>query len=188
MNQMAQGSGRLLRREDCRLILIDLQERLTPVMFEPAALLANAARLARFAGIVGLPVLVTEQEKLGPTIPEVRGVLPAGAVTVGKVTFDSLAEPAFGRALAAGGGQTLVLAGVEAHICVAQTALAALAQGYAVHVAADAVASRVDANRQVALARLAAAGAVITSTEMFIYEILQRAGTPEFKEVLPLVK
>ncbi len=177
----------LLKRQDCLLLLIDLQERLLPVIAGNEEILANAVRLAKFAGIIGLPVLVSEQQKLGPTVAELAQALPAGEPPLTKVTFDCLADQGLAQALAKAGRSTIIMAGIEAHICVAQTALSAMGQ-HQVQVVADAVGSRNPRNLELALERLRRAGAEITSTEMVIYELLGKAGTEEFKATLPLVK
>jgi len=177
----------LLRRGNCLLVIIDMQQKLVPVMHNQEDLIANVARLARFAGIVGLPTVVSEQSKLGPTIDQIASVLPSGAETIEKISFDCFGCGPFQEKLWEHDRPNLVLAGIEAHICVAQTGLSGLV-GHGVHVISDAVASRRESNRQVALDRLQQAGAVLSSTEMFMYEILRQAGTEEFKAVLPLVK
>ncbi len=174
----------LLKRDRCLLVVIDAQQRLMPVIHEHQGITENLVRLARFAGIIDLPVVVTEQQKLGSTLPELARHLPE---PVSKISFDCFGCPEFVRALDDLGRDTLVLTGVESHICVAQTALSALGR-YRVQVVSDAVGSRSPHNLEVALRRLQAAGVEITSTEMFIYELLGRAGTEEFKATLPLVK
>ncbi len=176
----------LLKREDCVLVVIDVQEKLMPVIAERDAIIANVIKLAQFAKIVGLPVLVSEQAKLGPTLEPLKLVLPEMAA-IEKTTFDCLGEPAFAQALDQLGRSTLILAGVESHICVAQTALSAAAR-YRVQVVSDAISSRSLHNWVTAVERLRMNGVTVTSTEMMIYEILGRAGTPEFKATLPLVK
>ena len=134
----------LLRREDCLLVLIDIQERLLPVIWEKERVADNALKLARFAAIIGLPVLVTEQAKLGATIAplsqEIQGFSP-----IEKITFDSFGCADFKRAVANSGRSTLLLAGIEAHICVTQTALTGLAD-YQVQVISDACSSRTAQN------------------------------------------
>ncbi len=182
---MAQ-EDRLLKREDCVLVVIDAQQKLLPVIWENQRVVDNTARLVKFAAIIGLPVVVTEQEKLGPTVAEVaEGV--EGLRAISKITFDCFGCPPFVQRLAELGRRTLLLCGVEAHICVAQSALSALAQ-YRVHAVSDAMSSRTEHNWRTALARLQQAGVIITSTEMLIYELLGRAGTDEFRATLPLVK
>lgn len=176
----------LLRREDCALVVIDAQEKLMPVIDGHEGVTANILRLVKFADIAGLPVVVSEQMKLGPTLAPIAAELK-GAKVIEKTTFDCLACQPFREELARLGRSALLLAGVEAHICVAQTALNAAGQ-YRVQVVGDAVGSRTAANREIALARLRMGGIVVTSTEMLIYELLRQAGTAEFKATLPLVK
>ena len=130
--------------------------------------------------------MVTEQQKLGPTLPEAAAELP-GLEPISKITFDCFGCDEFRAQLERLGRKALLLAGVEAHICVAQTGLSGLS-AYRVQVVSDAVSSRAQHNWLAALERLRAAGAEITSTEMLIYELLGRAGTDEFKATLPLVK
>jgi nicotinamidase-related amidase len=176
----------LIAREDSLLVIIDAQERLMPVIEGHQEVTDNLVRLAKFAGIVGLPVVVTEQQKLGATLPVVAEAL-GGVSTLSKITFDCFGSPEFVSALAAQGRGTLILAGIEAHICVAQTALTGV-RDYRVQVVSDAVGSRTRANWLIALERVRAAGVEVTSTEMVIYELLRRAGTEEFRATLPLVK
>ena len=180
------NAARLLNPDKTALVIIDIQERLWPVISDKEFLLENAVRLAKFSKIIDLPVLVTEQQKMGATKSELAEAL--GEFTpVPKVDFDSFAEPDFRAALAGLDVDSLLLCGMEAHICVAQTCLTGL-DGYNCHVLADVSSSRTEANRAVGMDRMARAGAVITTTEIAIYELLRRGGTPEFKQTLPLVK
>lgn len=173
-------------RNDCVLVVVDVQDRLLPHIHEGERVVSSIVKLAKFARIVGIPILWAEQEKLGETAAPIRAEL-AGLAPVGKAAFGCLGSGAFRESLGALGRGTLVVCGVEAHICVAQTVLQALSE-YEVHVVADAVGSRAPENRVVALERLRQAGAVVTCTEMFLYEVLGKAGTDEFRAVLPLVK
>jgi isochorismate hydrolase len=186
MSQGGQGGGGLISRDETVLIIIDMQERLFPVMSEKERLLENVMRLVRFSQVVGLPVLLTEQEKLGNTLQEIREELK-GVQPIGKVDFDCFGCGAFSQTLAGLQKKTLLLAGIEAHICVAQTALHAVSS-YTVHAVSDAIASRSPHNHRIALDRMMQRGVTVTSTEMVIYEILARAGTDTFREVLKLVK
>jgi nicotinamidase-related amidase len=176
----------LIRESDSLLVIIDMQERLFPAMAEKELLADNVLKLARFARIIGLPVLMTEQEKLGVTLPQIRQEL-SGVEPVSKEEFDCFGVQAFRQKLKSMNRKTLILSGIEAHICVAQTAISAVPE-YSVHVVADAISSRSVRNREVALERMMQAGVTVTSTEMAIYEILKRAGTDIFREVLKLVK
>lgn len=176
----------LVSRKDCVLVVIDVQEKLMPAISGGERVIANTATLVRFCEICGVPVVFTEQKKLGPTVPEVKDLVQ-GFSAVEKVHFNCFLNSEFRDAVERLGRNSLVLVGAESHICVAQTAIAALPR-MRVHVIADAVSSRSPDNRLIALERMREAGAVISSMEMFIYEILRQAGTDEFKAVLPLVK
>lgn len=179
----AQG---LLLREDAVLLVIDVQEKLMPVIANSKRVIDNIVRLLKFAPIIGLPVILTEQEKLGPTVAEVKKQIP-DVRPIGKVDFNCFSCHEFADRISQIGRSSLILTGVEAHICVAQTALHALAD-FQVHVATDAVSSRTLDNWSVGIDRMRQNGAQITSTEMVVFELLRRAGTDEFKATLPLVK
>jgi nicotinamidase-related amidase len=175
----------------CTLIVIDIQEKLLPPIFQKEQLLRNAQLLIRMARILKMPTLLTTQysKGLGTTVPEVASLLPDTAA-LEKLTFSCFASDVFCSALkrVPGNRNTVLLCGMESHICVAQTALAALREGYLVHVASDAVSSRTEWNWKIGLDRMQAAGAVITSTEMAIYEALRSSGTSQFKEMLKHLK
>lgn len=181
---MAAISGFQLQREDAAVLVVDIQERLAVVMDEREKVVANAGHLIAAAKLLGVPVVHTEQypKGLGPTVPELRAAL-APAAPVEKLTFDCCGEPSFAPALGQTGRTTVIVCGMEAHICVLQTVLGLLAQGLAVHVAADAVCSRKPENARVALELMRDAGAVVTCTETVMFQLLVRAGTPEFKEI-----
>lgn len=175
-----------LREENSLLVVIDMQERLVPGMKDKDNLVKNVRTLVKFSKIIGIPVVVTEQEKLGNTIPEIRKEL--GDISpIMKVEFDCFGCRPFDTLLIDLGKEDLIIAGIEAHICVTQTALHALS-GYRVHVVNDAVSSRSHENKQVALDRMRQAGVIPSSTEMVIFELLKKAGTDTFKEALKLVK
>lgn len=146
------------------LLVVDVQERLAPAIPAAPDVVPRIAALIEKASKFGLAILASEQYSrgLGATVPELRKLLPAPAIE--KIYFAAPREEAFAAALATSGLQHLVVAGMEAHVCVQQTALALLGQGVAVTLVADAVASRRDLDRRVALARLAQAGAVVTDT------------------------
>ena len=179
-------AGNLITREDSVLVVIDVQEKLMPVIANTDRVLENVVRLLRFAEIIGLPVILTEQEKLGDTLAEVLQARP-NLEAIRKLDFDCFGCQEFTEEVRRIGHNTLILTGVETHICVAQTALHA-APDHTVHLVSDATSSRRKENWRVALERMRQAGVVITSTEMVIYELLRRAGTDEFRSVLPLVK
>ncbi len=183
---MDNAAGRLIVRENTVLAIIDMQERLLPVIYNKEKILNNTLKLVRFAKIIGLPVLVSEQEKLGATVPEIKAELP-DMLPANKIEFDACRCTGFREQLNKLGKKSAILVGIESHICITQTTLSLLPQ-YSVHVVSDAVSSRSQDDWNIALQRMRQAGAVITSTEMVIYELLQKAGTEEFKAALKLVK
>ncbi len=176
----------VLKREESVLVVIDIQEKLMPTIAESRKVIHNTARLLQFAKIIDLPVILSEQDKLGATVPEIKQEI-AGCTPAVKITFDALLCDAFAEQLHKLNRKAIILTGVETHVCVTQTALHALPD-YSVHVVSDAVSSRTQENWRVGLERMRQHGAVITSTEMVMFELLKRAGTDEFKKVLPLVK
>lgn len=177
----------LLRPDRTQLVVVDLQEKLVPKIAHREGVVRNAALLLRLAATLGIPAHLTTQyaKGLGPTIPEILAA--AGEIRpIDKTSFGCFGAPPFLDALGAHPGRDqLLVAGIEAHICVAQTVLGALEAGHAVHVASDAVGSRSPENREVGLARMERAGAVISSTEMAAYELLGRSDTAAFKAMLP---
>lgn len=174
------------------LLVIDVQERLAAVMpaERMAALVRNTQILIETAREFELPVLVSEQypRGLGPSLPAVLAALPPGARPVEKTAFSCCAEPAFAPHLAQVAQHDIILCGIETHVCVLQTALDLLARGQRVFVAADAVCSRSEENRQLGLNLMQQAGAVIGSTEIFAFGLLGAAGSERFKRISKLVK
>ncbi len=203
---------------ECALIVIDIQEKLLPPIFEKERLVKNSLLLIRAAGILNIPTIATTQyaKGLGDVVPEVKALLPRETTNqaIDKQMFSCFGSDAFCSTLKGvphsgvpdardvrgvgwqaspglrdvGRRNTVLLCGMESHICVAQTALAALREGYLVHVASDAVSSRTEWNWKIGLDRMRAAGAVISSTEMMIYELLRSSGTEEFKKMLTYLK
>ncbi|MFO0753734.1 MAG: isochorismatase family protein, partial [Thermodesulfovibrionales bacterium] len=135
------------------------------------------------------PVILTEQypKGLGPTVSEIREILPSAA-PVEKMSFNCCEEPSFMREIKYIERKTLLLAGMEAHICVLQTCLSLLRDGFTVHVIRDAVCSRTKANWETGLAFMHDAGAVITSTETVLFQVLKKAGTEDFKAISQRIK
>ncbi|MDH7501109.1 MAG: hydrolase [Verrucomicrobiota bacterium] len=180
---------RRIDRRASGLLVIDIQERLLPSIFEKERVVRNAVLLIRSMQILGRNILVTEQypKGIGPTVPEVAAALH-GFKPLEKVTFSAVEADGFNRAFAKMGATNLVICGIEAHVCVAQTCLDLLERGLRVFVVSDAVSSRTPENWKLGLERMRNAGAVIVSTEMILFELLERAGTPEFKQLLLLLK
>ena len=177
------------QRSNSALLVVDIQERLLPAMFAGKQVVANTVRLIQGARILGVPVFLSEQYRrgLGATVPEMASLVPESN-RFEKLAFSAWGEPALRQALEACGRTDLIVCGIEAHVCVTQTALDLLDSGRRVFVAADACASRTRENAELGLSRMRTAGASIGSTEMILYEWLERAGTPEFKEILALVR
>jgi nicotinamidase-related amidase len=182
---------RPLEADQCALIVVDIQEKLLPPIFQKDRLVRNSQLLIRLAGILKIPVLLTTQyaKGLGNTVPDIASLLPE-TQAIDKHMFSCFGSDVFCSLLKRlpGSRTTVVLCGMESHICVAQTALGALREGYLVHVASDAVSSRTEWNWKIGLERMRAAGAVLSSTEMVIYELLRSSGAPAFKEMLAHLK
>ena len=178
-----------IERTSATLVLVDLQERLVCAMSRREEVLANVRFLAEAAALLGMPVIVTRQypQGLGDIVAEIAD-LPASIQPVDKLTFDCMGEPEFRHRIEALGRRQIVLAGMETHICVAQTALGLLDAGYQPFGVADAVCSRLDRDHEVAIERLRSAGVIVTTAEAVVYEALGHAATPEFRAILPLVK
>lgn len=171
------------------LLVVDIQERLLPAVKDPEIVVANAGILLKSATALDVPVLASEQypRGIGHTVGEVASLLPADVV-VEKVHFSCMADAAFARRVAALGRRQAVVCGLEAHVCVLQTAEGLLAAEHDVFVVADAISSRAPANHAAALRRLEEAGARIVTTEMVVFEWLAQAGTPAFRELSRLIK
>jgi nicotinamidase-related amidase len=182
---------RPLESDHCALIVVDMQQKLLPPIFNKELLVKNSQLLVRLARILSIPIMVTTQysKGLGPTVPEISSLLP-DVRAIDKLEFSCFASDVFRSGLKSlpGSRNTVLLCGMETHICVMQTALGALNDGYLVHVASDAVGSRTEGNWRIGLDRMRAAGTVISSTEMMMYELLRCSGTAQFKELLPYLK
>jgi nicotinamidase-related amidase len=198
----------LLRAETSVLLLVDIQERFRTSIPALEGVIRRSAILVKAAARLGVPVLASEQypKALGPTVEEIKSLLPGPAEVFDKLCFSAAGcEPlaarlralssssggfGFGadRASASGGRRQVVLGGVEAHVCVLQTAVELQAEGYAVHVVEDAVASRAEPDRAAALDRMVRHGVDRVTSEMVVFEWLKRAGTPEFKDIQALIK
>ncbi len=190
-NDPTEIARRPLEADRCALVVVDIQEKLLPPIFNKETLVKNSQLLTRLAKILSLPILVTTQYSrgLGSTVPEIASLL-TDVPAFDKMEFSCFGSDRFRSQLKSlpGNRNTVLLCGMESHICVMQTALGALNEGFLVHVASDAVGSRAEWNWTIGLDRMRAAGAVISSTEMMIYELLRCSGTPQFKELLPYLK
>jgi nicotinamidase-related amidase len=184
------ASALTLERGNALLLVIDVQQKLASAMNAGALaqLEKNAAVLIRAARRLDLPIVATEQypKGLGPTVPALRELLPADPLT--KLEFSCGASKPIAKEILGTGRRQAIVVGMEAHVCVFQTVRDLLRGGFSVFVAQDAVISRSDANRQVGLHLCEKAGAVLSSTETILFDLLGVAGTPEFKELTALIK
>jgi nicotinamidase-related amidase len=178
----------LIRASESVLCVIDMQERLVPAMQAPARTLRNTQTLVNVAEEIGVPILLTEQypKGLGATVREIREVTDAPAIE--KMHFSCMEDEGFAEAFRALDRPQAVLTGMEAHICVMQTAASLMEEGKDVFVVSDATASRSLESERACLERLGACGAGIATTEMVVFEWLGRAGTSDFKKALRLIK
>lgn len=175
------------------LLVIDVQERLAPAITDVESVVANVARLVRYATILDVPITFTEHmpERIGHLLPDLSVGLSKSTETIRKVTFSAVREPAFNSRISTvkqSGRDLTVVCGMEAHVCVMQTVLELRAAGHDVMLVADAVGSRSHGNRDLAIQRMSKAGATIVSHEMIAFEWLERGDAPEFKDVLKLLK
>lgn len=183
------GGNAMLKRETTVLLLVDIQGKLAQLMHEKASLFENLQKLVKGIRALEVPVLWVEQNPagLGPTIPEVADLLP-DLRPMAKMSFSACGEPRFVSALAETGRKQVLIAGIETHICVYQTAVDLLAAGHAVHVVADAVSSRSAVNKAIGIEKMNAAGAVLTSVETALFELLRVAQGDAFKAIAGIVK
>ena len=179
----------LIRAPDSVLVIIDMQERLVPAMQAPARTLKNAKLLLQAARACEVPTMLTEQYPmgLGSTVTDIAS-LANGATVIEKLHFSCMEDEEFQRSFTSLKRKQAVLAGMEAHICVVQTAASLVEQDYEVFVVSDATASRTIESETACLTRLNASGVSVVTTEMVIFEWLGKAGTPAFKSLLPLIK
>jgi nicotinamidase-related amidase len=182
-----------MQRDHSQLLIIDVQEKLLPTMREPDRVVAVCKRLMTAAKRLGVPITVSEQypQGIGATVEPLLREAGESAPVLKKVHFSCMRDDGLRerlQTLRSSGRNQVILAGIESHICVTQTALDLIAGGFCVFVAGDGVSSRTEYSRDLALARLRAAGAIVADSEMVIFEWLDRAATPEFKDLLPLFK
>jgi nicotinamidase-related amidase len=182
----------ILRREDTLLVVVDMQEPFLRGIHDRERLLGNVRLLIQAAAILNVPILPTVQyaERMGGIVPEVTEAFPdfASCVPVNKLCFSCAGAEGIGEGIASFDRRQLLLCGVETHICVSQTALDLAAQGYQVHVAADAVSARSLEKHKLGMERMRDSAVLPCAAEAAVYELLREAGTPEFKAILTLVK
>lgn len=172
------------------LVVVDVQERFLPVLFQVERVIAACKLLVSGAKLLELPIIVTEQlpEKLGPTVPELREVLGSDYHPIVKSEFSAFANEAFRRAFASIGRSQLLLCGIEAHVCIRQTTLDALELGYEVFLVEDAVSARYEFLYRSGVQSCLEAGAIRTNSEAALFELIATAEHSRFRELQNLVK
>jgi nicotinamidase-related amidase len=188
---MDAGANGLMKRERAQLVIIDIQEKLLPTIHAVNAMMERTRFLIEAAKGLGVPITLTEQypKGLGPTEATLRSACGPDAPVFAKTSFSCLGDEAIAAHLhARPDRRQLVLVGIEAHVCVLQTAVQAHAEGYEVFVVGDAVSSRAASDCEAARRRLKALGVTMVSAEMVFFEWLERSGTPEFKALAPLLR
>jgi len=178
-----------LEKDTAVLVIIDIQDRLADVMKLKELVINNSLHLIELAKLINIPVIVTEQypKGIGHTVEEIRNALPRYQ-PIEKLTFSCCEENNFLRTIQGIQKKQIILAGMETHVCVLQTCLGLLRDGYSVHVVKDAICSRTRENWETGIAFMRDAGAVITSTEIVIFQLLRIAGTGEFKTMMKRIK
>lgn len=178
----------MLNKENTGLIVVDIQGRLARLVADNEKFVENCQALIRGVQLLGLPVVSVEQNpaKLGGTIEEIRGLLPEQPIE--KFTFDACEAPEFIEAISNSGITSWLVCGIEAHICVYQTANHLQSLGYDIHLVSDCVSSRSLANKDLALSKLSRLGITMTGVEMCLYELVKDCRATEFKGILNLVK
>ncbi len=176
----------LMNRQDSLLLIIDVQERLAPAMDNPRQVISNGAKLIGVAKAMNVPFIITEQypQGLGQTMVDIRQEAGNDATYYSKIHFSCAKEEKIMSAIKASGKKQIILAGAETHICLLQTAMDLQKQGYEVFVVSNACSSRDVSQNMMALQRLAHNGIDIVTSEMVIFEWLEKAGTDEFKQVV----
>ncbi|MDH4201673.1 MAG: hydrolase [Phycisphaerae bacterium] len=179
----------MLTIENACLVIVDIQEKLLPVMANPEQVMKNTAVLIQIAQALDIPILWCQQvpKALGPTVAELSSLLE-GAEPIDKSTFSCGGDEAFMKRIDELQSQTAIICGIESHVCVFQTAMDLIQHGLYVHVVADATSSRTNENKHIGLQRMAKEGAVITSTEMLLFELLRDSKHPKFRELAKLIK
>jgi nicotinamidase-related amidase len=179
----------MLNLQETALVIIDVQGKLAQLMYEKERLFENLRKVIKGARVLGIPIIWLEQnpEGLGPTIPEVASLLN-DMRPISKFSFSCCGDDRFVNALNLLNRKQVLLAGIEAHVCVYQTAADLVALGYEVQIVTDAVSSRTRENKEIGLQKTHEVGASLTSTETALFELLKKAKADRFKEVARIVK
>jgi nicotinamidase-related amidase len=175
------------KRVDCLLLVVDVQDRLIETIAEHETTVENLKALLNAAQLLAVPILATQQEKLGDIVPELQ-LLLGGSPKFRKLSFSCCGDAAFLKKLRQLRRRTIIVCGIETHVCVVQTVLDLLQLHYRVMVVKDATSSHALIDRDTAIERMQDSGAIITTSEALIYELTEKAGTEEFRRILEIVK
>lgn len=180
----------MLSEKNTVVVIIDVQEKLARVMHDRAGLVENLQKLVRGMLVLDVPVLWLEQNpsRMGATIPEIVELMGSGLKPISKMSFSGYGDPVFIENLEAISRRQVLLAGIEAHVCVYQTAAELIQRGYEVGVVADAISSRRAADRDIGVARMQSEGVKLSCVEMALFELMRSATHPAFREVLKVVR
>lgn len=180
----------LLDVKNSILLVIDIQEKFLPIIPAGECLVRKAQALIEAAKVLNIPIIVSEQypKGLGHTAQALRDILPADAVVREKTAFGCMKDKGLAACVKSSGKKQVVVCGVEAHVCVNQTVHQLLEAGFEVHVAEDALASRDDANREIALTKMRRSGSIPSCVEMILFEWMEHSKHPEFKRIQALIK
>ena len=179
----------MLTKNNSILVIVDVQERLIPSMSRQQALIDNLSRLVRGITALKMPIILTEQypEKLGGTVAEISSI-PDDPILVSKRCFSCWQESTFRNKLNSVNHENVILAGIETHVCVYQSAIDLIINGFNVHLVADAVSSRKDSNREFGIERMKQDGVKLTTTEMVLFELIGVAQGEDFKQILNIIR
>ncbi len=180
----------MLQTEHTILVLIDVQGNLAHAMHNKESLFENLKKLIQGVQVLNIPIIVTEQypKGLGPTLPDIAALLPPGTQPISKVHFSCCGDTTFMQALTDYNRRQVLVAGIETHICVYQTTAELVQHGYEVELVTDAISSRTAENRELGLTKMRQLGAGSTSVEMALFELLQVAGSDQFKQIQKIIK
>ena len=172
------------------IVVVDLQEAFRAPIFEFDKMVARTAIVVQAARLLNLPALVTEQypQKLGATVPEIKSALPEGVAIVDKTAFSCCGASVFVEQLERLRRKQVVLCGIETHVCMSQTAHDLLARGYQVHVLEDCTSSRTRENREIGVAKMRRSGALPSSSEMALFELMVDSKHEQFRAISRMVK
>ncbi len=179
----------IINRNKTALIVVDVQEKFRPVIFEMDRVIDNTKKVIEGASILGIPIIVTEQypKGLGKTVDDIKDSL-GDFKPIEKLSFSCFGDTKFIEELEKLNVTDIIILGIEAHVCITKTILDAIAKGYRVHLVTDAISSRSESNLKIAIERAKQSGAFLASSEMILFQLMDAAGTEEFKKISEIIR